>query len=36
MRLLALYNPGGAEKTLEELPDFEEVPPDRKPDWSRA
>lgn len=27
LRLLALYNPGGAEKALRELPDFEELPP---------
>lgn len=36
LRLLALYNPGGAEKALEGLPDFEELPPDQKPDWSRT
>ena len=26
LRLLALYNPGGAEKVLEGLPDFREIP----------
>ena len=31
MRLLALYNPGGAEKVLRELPDFGESD---APDWS--
>lgn len=36
LRLLALYNPGGAEKALEGLPDFRELPPGQEPDWSRA
>jgi len=35
MRLLAIYNPGGPEKALEGLPDFQEVPPGGAPDWSR-
>ena len=26
LRILAIYNPGGAEKALRELPDFREVP----------
>lgn len=36
MRLLALYNPGGAEKALQELPDFRELPAGRTPGWDRA
>ena len=36
MRLIALYNPQGAEKALEGLPDFAEVPAGRAPSWSRA
>ena len=36
MRLLALYNPGGAEKALEGLPDFQELPPSQEPNWSRT
>ena len=35
MRLLAIYNPGGPEKVLEELPDFREVPGGSAPGWSR-
>ena len=31
LRLLALYNPGGAEKALRELPDFGEC---GRPDWA--
>ena len=31
LRLLALYNPGGAEKALRELPDFAESD---SPSWS--
>ena len=31
LRLLALYNPGGAEKALRELPDFREG---AGPDWA--
>ncbi len=36
MRLLALYNPAGAEKALFGLPDFREEPPGATPAWSRA
>lgn len=36
MRLLAAYNPGGAEKALTELPDFRELPPGSVPEWSRS
>lgn len=36
MRLLALYNPGGAEKELEALPDFREVPPGQVPPLTRG
>jgi hypothetical protein len=35
MRLLAIYNPGGPEKVLEGLPDFQEVPAGRAPSWTR-
>jgi oxalate decarboxylase/phosphoglucose isomerase-like protein (cupin superfamily) len=35
MRLLAVYNPGGPEKALEGLPDFQEVPAGRAPTWTR-
>ncbi|HEY3181386.1 MAG TPA: cupin domain-containing protein [Gaiellaceae bacterium] len=35
LRLLALYNPGGAEKALEGLPDFREVPAGALPEWKR-
>jgi oxalate decarboxylase/phosphoglucose isomerase-like protein (cupin superfamily) len=35
MRLLAVYNPGGPEKALEGLPDFQEVPAGRAPAWTR-
>ena len=35
MRLLAIYNPGGPEKALEGLPDFQEVPAGRAPTWTR-
>jgi oxalate decarboxylase/phosphoglucose isomerase-like protein (cupin superfamily) len=35
MRLLAIYNPGGPEKVLESLPDFQEVPAANAPGWSR-
>lgn len=35
MRLLAVYNPGGPEKDLEGLPDFEEVPEGKLPAWKR-
>ena len=36
MRLLAIYNPGGAEKALEGLPDFRAVEPGGFPSWTRA
>lgn len=36
MRLLALYNPGGAEKVLEGLPDFAQVAPGEVPGWTRS
>jgi hypothetical protein len=36
MRLLALYNPGGAEKALSGLPDFQEVSAGSLPDWTRS
>jgi oxalate decarboxylase/phosphoglucose isomerase-like protein (cupin superfamily) len=36
MRLLALYNPAGAELALAGLPDFREEPPGAVPGWSRA
>ena len=36
MRLLALYNPAGAEKALQTLPDFREEPPGAIPTWARA
>lgn len=36
MRLLALYNPAGAEKALAGLPDFREEPAGTIPGWSRA
>jgi oxalate decarboxylase/phosphoglucose isomerase-like protein (cupin superfamily) len=35
LRLLALYNPGGAEKALEGLPDFRVVPAGALPEWKR-
>jgi oxalate decarboxylase/phosphoglucose isomerase-like protein (cupin superfamily) len=35
LRLLALYNPAGAEKALAGLPDFREEPPGSIPTWSR-
>ena len=35
LRLLALYNPGGAEKALAGLPDFREVAPGSLPNWTR-
>jgi oxalate decarboxylase/phosphoglucose isomerase-like protein (cupin superfamily) len=35
MRLLALYNPGGPEKVLEGLPDFQQVGAGSVPDWTR-
>ena len=33
LRLLAIYNPGGAERALAELPDFKEVPPGADAGW---
>jgi oxalate decarboxylase/phosphoglucose isomerase-like protein (cupin superfamily) len=36
MRLLALYNPGGPEKVLEGLPDFQLVDAGSVPDWTRS
>jgi oxalate decarboxylase/phosphoglucose isomerase-like protein (cupin superfamily) len=36
LRLLALYNPGGPEKVLEGLPDFQEVPAGQLPKITRA
>jgi oxalate decarboxylase/phosphoglucose isomerase-like protein (cupin superfamily) len=36
LRLLALYNPGGAEKALKELPDFRELPAGEQPGWDRS
>ena len=36
MRLLALYNPGGPEKVLEGLPDFQRVAAGSVPDWTRG
>ena len=36
MRLLALYSPAGAEKALEGLPDFEQLPPGEVPGWQRS
>ena len=36
MRLLALYNPAGAEKALSGLPDFREEPAGAIPTWSRG
>jgi oxalate decarboxylase/phosphoglucose isomerase-like protein (cupin superfamily) len=36
LRLLALYNPAGAEKALAGLPDFREEPAGTVPTWTRA
>ena len=36
LRILALYNPGGPELALADLPDFKELPAGRAPRWSRA
>ncbi len=36
MRLLAIYNPGGPEKILAELPDFREVGAGTFPSWTRT
>jgi len=35
LRILAIYNPGGPEKDLEGLPDFEEVAAGHLPAWTR-
>ena len=36
MRLLALYNPAGAEKALEGLPDFRQLDAGDMPAWTRG
>jgi oxalate decarboxylase/phosphoglucose isomerase-like protein (cupin superfamily) len=36
MRLLAIYNPGGPEKALEGLPDFQRVDVGSVPGWTRS
>ena len=36
LRLLALYNPGGAEKALEGLPDHRELPPGEVPNLAHT
>ena len=36
MRLLAVYNPGGAERALAGLPDFREIPAGEAATWTRA
>ena len=36
LRLLAIYNPGGPEKDLEGLPDFQALPADQVPSWTRS
>ena len=36
MRLLALYNPGGPEKVLEGLPDFQQVVAGSVSEWTRS
>ncbi len=36
LRLLALYNPGGAERGLKELPDYQEFPPGEVPNLTRS
>lgn len=36
LRLLALYSPGGAERTLRDLPDFRELPAGEVPNLERA
>jgi oxalate decarboxylase/phosphoglucose isomerase-like protein (cupin superfamily) len=35
LRLLALYNPGGPERALADLPDFRTIPPGDLPAWTR-
>jgi oxalate decarboxylase/phosphoglucose isomerase-like protein (cupin superfamily) len=36
LRLLAIYNPGGPERDLETLPDFQEVGAGTLPRWTRS
>lgn len=36
LRLLAIYNPGGPETGLRDLPDYREVPPGETPGWARS
>jgi oxalate decarboxylase/phosphoglucose isomerase-like protein (cupin superfamily) len=36
LRLLALYNPGGAERALTSAPDYRQVPPGEQPGLQRA
>ena len=36
LRLLAIYNPGGPEEALTELPDFRELPPGMQVPWQRS
>ena len=36
LRLLAIYNPGGPERDLETLPDFQEVGAGTLPGWTRS
>ncbi len=36
LRLLALYNPGGAERALTGLPDFREIPAGETATWTRT
>ena len=36
MRLIAIYNPGGAELALKELDDFQETPAGERLGWERA
>lgn len=36
LRMLALYNPGGSERALADLPDFRELPPGEQVGWSRG
>ena len=35
LRMLALYNPGGSERALADLPDFRELPPGQQVEWTR-
>ncbi len=36
LRLLAVYNPAGPEKELEDLPGFQKLPAGRPPRWNRS